>query len=49
MNHWRWKWSFIELRGDGRFQKDRIKGKDKRIIRKRTLKKLRNESMKEDN
>lgn len=47
MNNWRWSWSFIDLRGDGRFPKDRIKGKDKRIIRKKTLRKLRSESMKE--
>lgn len=47
MNNWRWPWSFVDLRGDGRFPKDRIKGKDKRRIRKRTLKKLRSESMKE--
>lgn len=47
MNNWRWPWSFVDLRGDGRFPKDRIKGKDKRHIRKRTLKKLRSESMKE--
>ena len=48
MNHWRWNWSFVELRGDGHFSKERIKGKDKRFIRKKTLKKLRNESTKED-
>lgn len=47
MTKWRWGWSFVELRGDGRFPKDRIKGKDKRRIRKRTLRKLRSESIKE--
>lgn len=43
----RWNNSWIDLRGDGRFQKDRIKGKDKRYIRKWTLRKLRKESEKE--
>ena len=36
----RWKWSWIKLRKDGMFSKDRIKGKDKKLIRKWTLKKL---------
>lgn len=36
----RWKWSWIKLRKDGMFPKDRIKGKDKKLIRKWTLKKL---------
>ena len=39
----RWSTSWIDLRGDGRFPKDRIKGKDKRYIRKWTLRKLRKE------
>lgn len=47
MNRLRWRHSFIELRGDGRFPKDRIKGRDKRNIRKWTLRKLRKESEKE--
>lgn len=40
MNKLRWKWSFVDLKGDGRFKKERLKGKDKRIVRKWTLKKL---------
>lgn len=43
----RWNHSYVDLRGDGRFPKDRIKGKDKRYIRKWTLRKLRKEYEKE--
>ena len=43
----RWKWSWIDLRGDGRFPKERLKGKDKRYVRKWTLRKMRTESEKE--
>ena len=43
----RWNSSWMDLRGDGRFPKERIKGKDKRYIRKWTLRKLRKESEKE--
>lgn len=39
-NHWRYRNSFVEYRGDGRFKKDRIKGKDKRELRKKTLRKF---------
>lgn len=41
MNNLRYKHSWIDFRGDGRFPKERIKGKDKRFLRKWTLKKLR--------
>ena len=27
MTKLRWKWSFVDLRGDGRFPKERLKGK----------------------
>lgn len=47
MTKLRWKWSFVDLRGDGRFPKERPKGKDKRYVRKGTLRKLRRESEKE--
>ena len=47
MTRLRWKWSFVDLRGDGRFPKDRLKGKDKRYVRKWTLRKLQRESEKE--
>ena len=33
----RWNSSWIDLRGNGQFPKERIKGKDKRYIRKWTL------------
>ena len=39
MNRLRWKSSWIDLCGDGRFKKERIKGKDKRFLRKWTLRK----------
>lgn len=41
MNRLRWRNSWIELQGDGKFKNARIKGKTKRYIRKWTLKKLR--------
>lgn len=47
MTKLRWKWSFVALRGDGRFPKERLKGKDKRYVRKWTLRKLQSESEKE--
>ena len=47
MTKLRWKWSFVDLRGDGRFPKERLKGKDKRYARKWTLRKLRSENEKE--
>ena len=47
MTKLRWKWSFVDLRGDGRFPKERLKRKDKRYVRKWTLRKLRRESEKE--
>lgn len=47
MTKLRWKWSFVDLRGDGRFPKERLKGKDKRYVRKWTLRKLRGECEKE--
>lgn len=47
MTRLRWKWSFVDLRGDGRFPKERLKGKDKRYVRKWTLRKLRSENEKE--
>jgi hypothetical protein len=35
--HWRpLKMSVYEYQGDGRFPKERIKGKDKQILKKRT-------------
>lgn len=47
MNKLRWKWSFVDLKGDGRFKKERLKGKDKRFVRKWTLRKLWNLKEKE--
>lgn len=41
MNNLRWEWFWIKFQGDGRFPKERIKGKDKRFLRKWTLRKLR--------
>lgn len=47
MTRLRWKWSWVDLRGDGMFPKDRLKGKYKRYIRKWTLRKMRKEYEKE--
>lgn len=40
LNKWRWPKSWYDLCDDGRFPKERLKGKDKRIARKRTLRKM---------
>lgn len=40
LNKYRWPMSWIDLCGDGRFKKERLKGKDKKEARKRTLKKI---------
>lgn len=47
MNNLRWKKFWIKFQGDGRFSKERIKGKDKRHLRKWTIRKLR--KIREDN
>lgn len=47
MNKLRWKNFWIKFQGDGRFSKEKIKGKDKRHLRKWTIRKLR--KMREDN
>ena len=47
MNNLRSRGSWIDFRGDGRFPKEIIKGKDKRFLRKWTLRKLRNLKEKE--
>lgn len=47
MNNLRWKKFWIKFQGDGRFSKERIKGKDKRQLRKWTIRKLR--KIREDN
>ena len=41
MNNLRWRWFWVKFQGDGRFSKERIKGKDKRYLRKWTIRKLR--------
>lgn len=40
LNKWRWRGSWYDLCGDGRFPKERLKGKDKKMARKRTLRKM---------
>lgn len=47
MNKYRYKTFWIDFQGDGRFKRERIKGKDKRILRKYTIKKLTKDSEKE--
>ena len=39
LNKYRWPYSWYDLCKDGKFPKERLKGKDKKIARKRTLKK----------
>ena len=36
MNRLRYKWFCVDFQGDGRFPKERIKGQDKRLLRKWT-------------
>jgi len=43
MMRWRWNNSGFELRDDFHFPKDRLKGKTKRYVGKKTLRKLRKE------
>lgn len=38
-NKWRWPCSWYDLCKDGMYKKERLKGKDKKIARKRILKK----------
>lgn len=49
INKYRWSHSWYDLCGDGRFKKERLKGKDKRIARKRTLKKIKERMEEEKN
>ena len=44
MNKYRYKSFWIDFQGDGRFPKERIKGKDKKLLRKTTIKKLTEDS-----
>ena len=36
MNKLRYKYFWIDFQGDGRFSKERVKGKDKKLLRKWT-------------
>lgn len=47
MNKLRYKNSWIDFQGDGRFPKERIKGKDKRFLRKWTKRKQYKEWLKD--
>lgn len=44
--HYREPWSFVELKGDGRFKKERLKGDLKKIYQKQTRNRLKRETMK---
>lgn len=37
-NRWRYRNSWMDFKGDGRFKRERIKGADKRKLRKKTIK-----------
>lgn len=47
LNKWRWPRSWCDLYGDGRYDKERLKEKDKRLARKRTLRKVKEVQEKE--
>ena len=47
LNKWRWHGSWYDLCSDGRYGKERLKGKDKRLARKRTLRKAKEVQEKE--
>lgn len=40
LGRWRYKWSWIDFQQDGMSKKERIKGRDKRILRKKSQRKL---------
>lgn len=40
LGKWRYKWAWIDFQQDGMSKKERIKGKDKRILRKKSQRKL---------
>lgn len=40
INKYRWSGSWFDLHYDGIYPKERLKGKDKKFARKRTLKKI---------
>lgn len=37
-NRWRYRNSWMDFKGDGMFKSERIKGRDKRKLRKKTIK-----------
>lgn len=47
LNRYRWLMSWFELCKDGEFKKEYLKGKNKKIARKRTLKKIKELQIKE--
>ena len=36
-NRWRYRNSWMDFKGDGRFKREKIKGRDKRFLRKKTI------------
>jgi hypothetical protein len=46
MKKLRYKHFYVDFQGDGRFTKERIKGKDKKFLRKWTIHKLYKEYLK---
>ena len=47
--HFRWRNSWIDLRGDGRYEKEMVKGETKKILQRDTRLRLKRELMKEVN
>ena len=44
-SNWRYKHAWIDFQWDGMYPRERIKGKDKRILRKRSQRKIRKEEL----
>jgi len=45
--HFRWSCSWIDLRGDGRFAKEMVKGRVKKILQRDTRRRLKSELIEE--
>ena len=48
LGRYRYKWAWIDFQQDGMSKKERIKGKDKRILRKKSQRKLLEDESKVD-
>lgn len=46
-SNYRYPWFFVDFCGDGMFRRPRIKGKDKRFLRKKSIKRVQKDLEKE--